>query len=180
MNFIYKVKSGFDRVVFYCAILATIALIVIMLGVVADAVGRWVGRPVYGVFELNKLLVGINVFLGLAFVQKYKKHITVDLLANKGPYFVRFFTAFFPHVLGFVFYAWITYVYWGMAYDSFLAKEVATGIVHFPKYPLKIAMAFGISLLTIQHLIDFIVEINQTMARGRHSVSSASKEVMGE
>lgn len=173
MKYIRIAKSVFERIIFYCAVLSTISIMLIMFINVLDTVLRWLSIPIYGVFEISSLLVGINIFLGLALVQKHKKHISVDMLSKKLPFLVKHFIALMPSVVGSVFFAWLTYLYWGKAYDAFVSNEVIEGVVHFPVFPLKAAMVLGILLLTIQQIIDLVIEINEIFFKHNVDASDA-------
>jgi TRAP-type C4-dicarboxylate transport system permease small subunit len=130
-----------------------------MFANVLDAVLRWLDRPIYGVFEMNGLLVGIMIFLGLALTQQRKKHISVSLVSGRLPALARHIIALIPSITGVVFFTWLTYLYGLRAYDSFVASEVIPGIVKIPIFPLKFSMVLGIGLLTIQLIIDVVMEV---------------------
>ncbi len=179
MKIIQMAKGVFDRIIYFCAILSTISIGLIMLTNVLNTILRWLSIPIYGVFELNGLLVGINIFLGLAFVQKQKKHISVDMLSKNLPLLLKHIIAFVPYLIGSVFFAWVTYLYWGKAYDAFVSREVIQGIVHFPVFPLKAAMFLGMVLLTIQQIIDLITVVNEWLFKQTDKIGSTEMEVSG-
>jgi len=154
-------KNAFDKLIKVCAIISTIAIVIIMLLNVADTLLRWFEVPVYGVFESNGLLVGINLFLGLAMVQYDKKHVKVDILGRYKWKWLSYVRSFVPTVVGVMFFGWLTYICWGKLFEAIAAHEIIQGAVHFPLWPLKAAFAFGMLLLTIQLIIDLIAEIRK-------------------
>jgi len=159
METIRIAKNAFDKLIHYCAIISTVSIVLIMFLNVADTIFRWLGIPVYGVFELNGLLVGINLFLGLALVQKNRKHVTVNILGKRKARWANLILTFMPFVIGSVFFSWLSYICWGKLFEAIATHEVIQGLVQFPVWPLKSAFAFGILLLTIQLFIDLILEI---------------------
>jgi|GEM_PF-3507602 TRAP-type mannitol/chloroaromatic compound transport system, small permease component len=161
METIRIAKTAFDKLIKLCAILSTISIVIIMFLNVADTVCRWLSIPVYGVFELNGLLVGINLFLGLALVQKEKKHVTVSIIGQPKSNVVNLILTFLPYIMGSVFFSWLSYVCWGKLVDAVKTHEVIQGLIQFPIWPLKSAFFLGILLLTIQLFIDLILEIHQ-------------------
>jgi TRAP-type C4-dicarboxylate transport system permease small subunit len=161
MEAIRLAKNAFDKLIKVCAIISTVSIVIIMLLNVVDTVFRWVEIPAYGIFELNGLLVGINLFLGLALVQKDRKHLSVNILGKYTAKWLRFIRSFVPLTLGAVFFGWLTYICWGKLFEAIASGEVIQGLVHFPLWPLKSAFAFGILLLTIQLIIDLILEIHK-------------------
>ena len=45
---------------------------------------------------------------------------------------------------------------WVLAIDSWRVREYAEGIVQFPIYPSKFALAVGATLMTLQTLVDLV------------------------
>lgn len=151
-------KKIFDRIIRFCAVLSTIAIVLIMLAVVLDVSLRWMKIPIYGVFELNGLLMGINIFLGLALTQADKKHISVTFFSQRLSDRRRHAITAFLFCLCFIFFAWISYQYAFRAYDALITGEIIQGYIPFPVFPLKAAMSLGVALLTIQLAIDVVAE----------------------
>lgn len=165
METIRTAKIAFDKLISVCAIISTISIVIIMFLNVADTIFKWVKIPVYGIFELNGLLVGINLFLGLALVQKDRKHLTVNILRKPNSHWANLILTFMPYVIGSLLFSWLTYICWGKFIDAIATHEVIEGLVQFPIWPLKSTFFFGILLLTIQLYIDLILEIH----KWRHS-----------
>ncbi len=161
METIRIAKNMFDKLIEICAIISTVAIVIIMFLNVADTICRWLAIPMYGVFELNGLLVGINLFLGLALVQKNKKHVTVRIFNEPKSYLARLILTFTPYLVGSVFFSWLTYICWAKLIVALETHEVIQGLLQFPLWPLKSAFALGILLLTIQLLIDLVLEIHK-------------------
>lgn len=183
MKIILAAKGLFDRIIFWCAVLSTISIVIIMVTNMLDTIMRWLKIPIYGIYELNSLLVGITIFLGLALVQQRKKHISVNLLSGKLPGKVKHVVATLVYLLGVVFFAYLSYWYGVKAYISVVTNEVIPGIVKFPVSPLKIIMCLGLVLLTIQLIIDTIVEVEKLLGKRSveptHAINRIEMEVSG-
>lgn len=158
MNILRAAKNMFDRLIRYCAIASTMAIVVIMVAIVLDVSLRWIKIPIYGVFELTGLLVGINIFLGLALTQAEKKHISVTFVSERMSDRARHALAIPLLAICTIFFVWLTYLYGTKAYEALVTGEVIQGYIPFPVFPLKGTMFFGVALLTIQLLFDIVTE----------------------
>ncbi|HWQ75339.1 MAG TPA: TRAP transporter small permease subunit [Syntrophomonas sp.] len=176
METIRIAKNAFDKLIEICAIISTIAIVLIMFLNVIDTICIWLEIPVYGIFELNGLLVGINLFLGLALVQKNRKHVTVKIIGESQSYIANLILTFLPYVMGSVFFSWLTYICWGKLIVAIKTHEVIQGLVQFPLWPLKSAFAFGMLLLTIQLLIDLIMEIHKWRRNPSEKISGKTAD----
>ena len=161
MQIFGAIKKIVDRISFISGVLSTVSIVVIMFAVVLDVTLRWLKVSIYGVFELNGLLVGITVYLGLALTQAQKKHIGVSLLGPRMPSRLRSFIQIPMLTLVLVFFSWLVYLYGRKAYAAFVTGEVIPGFVKFPVFPLKAVMTFGVGLLAIQLFIDVVTEIKR-------------------
>ncbi len=146
----------FNRIIRWSAVLGTVTMVLLMFTVVVDVIARWLRFSLYGVFELNGLLVGISIFLGLAFVQAEKKHIGVNFLSTHlGDRANHIINGILMAICA-VFFSWMTWIYGEKAFQAYLNSEVVEGYIQFPLLPLKIAMVLGVALLTIQFYIDAV------------------------
>ena len=164
MKWMLIFKKIFDQVTRWSGFLATVVIVILMLDVVVDVCARWLKTPISGVFELNGLLIGINIFLGVALVQKMRKQITVTFLSEHLSDFARHvieacLTCFFM-----VFFGFMCYVYTGRAIEAVQTNEVIIGYIQFPLSPMKIVMALGLFLLTIQLALDVIWNIQRAIS----------------
>lgn len=165
MKILGTAKRVFDKIIRWCAVLSTICIVVIMITNVLDTVMRWLSIPIYGIYELNSMLVGLSVFLGLALTQQLQKHIKVTILTNMLPVKFKQVVAVIVYSVGVVFFAWLAYWYGIKAYESFVHSEVIAGLIKYPAFPLKAAMCLGLVLLTIQQIIDVIMEVRKLVSK---------------
>ncbi|MCM3766182.1 TRAP transporter small permease [Neobacillus niacini] len=155
----------FERISFCCSVLSTVIIIVMMFAVVLDVIMRWLKTPIYGVFELQGVLVGMTIYLGLSKAQKDKQHIAVNILGQYLPNPIVHFISMLVYAASLVFFGWITYLYGGKAYESYVNGEVIAGITKIPIFPLKLVMTLGLGLLTIQLFFDLVKEIKAIFSK---------------
>ena len=134
---------------------ANVALLLIMLGVSADAVLRYaVNRPVAGTLEGVELLLVFAVFAGLARTQAERGHIAVGLLTDHLAGRPRAALAAVASVLALVLFTAVTWATGGMAVRSWQMGEYSPGLIAFPLYPSRFLVALGCLLLCLQLLVE--------------------------
>ena len=146
----------FDRIVFYASVLGAVTLVSVMLTMMTDVFGRWMKMPVYGIYELNALLIGMTVYLSIPYTQAMKKHITVSIITSRLTARGKAVFNLVFLLLSFALFGHLSVVYGQLAYKSFITNEKTTGIIDFPLYPLKTVMFLGIAMLSIQLALDVI------------------------
>jgi tripartite ATP-independent transporter DctM subunit len=78
---IRSTEAGIDRMVTVLSYVAASILTVMMLLTAADVFLRYLfSRPVLGTVELTEFMMALLVFLALAYAQKDKEHVRVDLV----------------------------------------------------------------------------------------------------
>lgn len=142
------IVTGFDVCVYWICkvlgILAAGAIMIMMISVAADVIGRYVfSHPILGAMELALLLMVVVVYLGLPVTQLEQRHITIDVLYNRLPSRLRtvinIISSFIVLGVGIIL-AWQAIKY---ALKSVKIGEYISGMASFPKYPSKIALAIG-------------------------------------
>jgi len=138
-------------------------LIMVLLGAF-DIIGTKLDRPIPGVLEATEALMVLGVFLALPYTQAKRQHIAVDLVVTRlGPAARRILDLLTLGLTLFVF-SLIAWRGWVLAAKSVAIREYANGIVPFPVYPAKIALAVGASLMVCQIILDFAAELRGSKA----------------
>lgn len=134
-------------------------LLMVLLGAI-DIIGtKFFDRPLPGTFEATEALMVLGVFLALPYTQAHRQHIAVDLLVSRvGPGGRRALDAF-ATLLTLSVFALIAWRGWVLALTSFSVREYASGILRFPVYPAKFALAVGASLMVLQALVDLVADV---------------------
>ena len=137
--------------------LAVIFIFIMMISTVADVMGRYLfNSPIIGTIELNRTALVYAVFFTIAYTQMVKQHIRVDILLSKMSTSKRLIFEGCGLVFALAVMGFVTYASSIMAYRQTLLGESETGIINFPMWPGRIAVAFGSLVLCVQYIVDII------------------------
>lgn len=131
-------------------------LLMVLLGTL-DIIGtKFFSRPLPGTFEATEALMVLGVFLALPYTQARRQHIAVDLVvARLGPAARRALdVSALALTLGV--FALVAWRGWILGLNSLAVREYASGIIRFPVYPAKLALAIGATLMVLQVLVDLV------------------------
>jgi TRAP-type C4-dicarboxylate transport system permease small subunit len=107
------------------------------------------GKPIPTVYELTETLMVLVVFLCLGHLQLVNGNIAIDILPNHlGPRGKRIQGAV-GEAIALAFFTALTWQAWLMAVDSWSIREYSLGLVPFPLYPAKFAVAAGGALTAL-------------------------------
>jgi TRAP-type C4-dicarboxylate transport system permease small subunit len=150
------------------AYLGSIALFIMMLLTTADVIGRYFfNRPVLGALEITEFLVLILIFSFLAHSQAKKSHVSVDLLVQHLPKWIRTAIDITNHILCLGFMALIVRMGFLRAMEIREFGE-ATNNLRIVKYPFALFVVFGCTVLCVEYLRDLIRLLIETR-KGGHS-----------
>lgn len=141
------------------ASLAVAAVFIGLLAIVgtADSLGTQLfALPVPSALEISQAGLAVVVFMGLAFAQRRRGHVMVDILFNRFTGGLKvFFTglALLAAMAFFAFLAWRTGI---AAFESFEVDERSWGLTRFPIWPSKIAVAFGCIVALLESVRQFL------------------------
>lgn len=140
-----------------CLAVAAIAIGLLAVIGTADSLGTQLfALPVPSALELSQAGLAVVVFMGLAFAQRRRGHVMVDILFNRFAGTTKtIFTglAMLAAVAFFGFLAWRTGI---AALESFQVDERSWGLTRFPIWPSKIAVAFGCVVALLESLRQFV------------------------
>ena len=140
-------------------------VVILMAMVVADIFGRKVlNKPVPMSYEVGAFMLVFIVFMGLAYSQRQKAHIRVEILTLRMSPKLRAFMDLVAFTLGIAIYGAIFYETFKWSYHSFEIGEYVAGLVNIPKWPSQFAMVFGALLIALQFLSDWIYRAADLMA----------------
>lgn len=148
----------------YLAIVGSMFLLVAMVAVLVDIVGRLVKMPVYGVEELNTLLLVGCIFLGIPYAQTIKMHLSVSIFTDRLPKKMAAYLNCGVLVAALLFLIIFIYQCSMQAYWSFIAREYSQGIIQFPVYPSRWLIVIGLMLLGVQLISDIVTELKKIAA----------------
>ena len=156
-------------------------VVILMAMVVADIFGRKVlNKPVPMAYEVGAFMLVFIVFLGLAYSQRQKAHIRVEILTLRMPPKIRAVMDLAAYTLGIVIYGLIFYETFKWSYHSFEIGEYVAGLVNIPKWPSQFAVVFGSLLLSLQFLSDWANRVAELVVLLREPGQSAETPPAGE
>lgn len=155
-------KFGFslERVIYPfskgISILSMIAAVAMMLLVTADVfMRRALNQPIFGAYEVGKVLLVIVVFCGVAYVMSVKGHVVVDTLVRLYPKSLQRVVTAFAYLLSLIIVALISWqsVVYGM--DMVRVGETSV-LLRILVSPFIFIVAFGSAILFLVILVQFI------------------------
>jgi len=147
-------------------ILGSLGMMISMFLGVADVVGtKFFDYPVPGTLEFTESTMVLVVFGALAFTQTRRGHIRVEIFYNMGGPRTRSMMEVYTQLVGIVFFGLLAWTGWQEALYSWNLGEATMGTIRFPLYPARFMLAFGVSLLVVQLLVDLIADLGRA-ARG--------------
>lgn len=147
-------------------ILAGLLLVAMMVLACANMVLRAVWLPLKGTYELLGFLGALSTALGLAYTQIHKGHIALTILVGIFPRRVERFIDLFGSILSAAFFAvvgWRGFAWATRLMDSGELSET----LRFAYYPVVMVMAFGILVLALVLVDDFVQLLTARPAEGR-------------
>jgi len=148
---------AYGRFLGWLGVASGLVTFAIMWLIVANALMRKVfNSPIEGSFEITEASLVLLVFLSLAYTQVKRGHIRVTLVTRHLPMVVQHWLYVFVLLVGCAFFAWCAYAAWGYAVRSYNLDEQEWGLVRFPLWPVKFSIFAGVTLLSVQYLLDAI------------------------
>ena len=141
---------------------ASLAIAAVFIGLLAiigtaDSLGTQLfGLPVASALELSQAGLVIVVFMGLAYAQRRRGHVTVDIFTQhlRGTAHAAFTAlALIAAMAFFGFLAWRTGV---AALESYQIDERSWGLTRFPIWPSKIALTVGCVVALLESIRQFV------------------------
>ena len=128
----------------------------------ADVVGTQLfNSPVPGATEAISSLLVIIVYGALPYVQRRRASIRMALVhANVGPR-VQAAMDVAAHAVALAFFGLLLWQAVAEAAWSWSIKQTEVGLIRFPIYPFKAALAVGVALLMLQLVADLLADLRR-------------------
>jgi TRAP-type C4-dicarboxylate transport system permease small subunit len=150
-NSIGRMQRVLDKITTGVSWVGVGALILMVLIVVANVVGRYLFRkPVLGAVEMVGLLTVITVFCVLAFTEAKGAHIVVDILVSRLHGRTKAILASIMALLGAVFFIIMGWQGWNLMLSNLSPFVRVTGVLSIPFAPFMLIMAFGFVLFGLE------------------------------
>lgn len=141
----------------YLSYLGDASIAGMMFLTTADVVGRYFfHRPVLGAFEITEYLMLIMVFAFLAFAQREKAHINVDIVFNYLPHKWQYILERFNHLVCCIMLVLVSWRGIAHTIDMFHAGDEST-LLKIPDYPFSIFLVVGCVVMAFEFFRDIFV-----------------------
>ena len=141
----------------WSAFAAGLCMLLMMIVGTIDVIGsKLFNSPLPGAFELTETLMVGATFLAIALTQSKRLHIAVDLFTSHLKPTTRIKFDFFSYLCTFLFFFIIAWQGWVFGIKSLQILEYESGIIPFPIYPSKLALAVGATITCLQCLMDLM------------------------
>lgn len=153
INFLEKLQIFVERAMM---VVAGIVVMLMMMFITIDVVCRKLSISFPGIYETVQILTVAVVFLGIAYVQKVKGHIFIEVATTKLPLKVQRGLDFLGYVIGVFICGVITWQSVVVAWESIAILEYAAGVIRIPVWPAKLIVAVGFLFMTTRLLFDML------------------------
>lgn len=146
-----------DRLERFGDVVAALCLLVMMVAISTDALGRFMGSPLQGTYEFTELFMMVIVaFLPLARSVVTGGQVRMELLApvlEKVPGRAVYRLTMILALASFLLLLWVAIP---EALDQIEARETSFGLIQWPLYASYIWMPIGVALLCLRLLAEII------------------------
>lgn len=137
-----------DRLIGLSALIGSSALILIVVVVLIDVIGRGFGQPLYGGQDVTTMAAVILVFGPMALCDRFGGHISVDLFEQYFPDGMNRMIDIGTAILGAVIFATLAWATWESAKLS-LMLNLSTNLLYLPKAWFQWAAVFFMCLAAL-------------------------------
>ena len=143
---------------------ANLAIFIIMVVTVADVFMRYIfNSPVRGAYELSETMMVGAVFLALAYTQKQKGHVSVQIFSSRLPAKAQTLLATIILFLSFGVFVLITWQGGRMAWEALIIGDYTEGTVEWPLWPGRAVVAVGAGLLCLRLMFGFLNKVHHLL-----------------
>lgn len=165
-------ETVISRIAAFLGILATLATLVMMIGIVVDVFFRALyDRSVPGILELSESALVAAVFLGMAYTGATNSHIAVDLLTEKLPERPRQTAILVAWLATVPILGWMLWATFQRALAATAENELRMGLVNWPLWPSRWLIVIGLAAMLLVALVNVV-----RVLRGRTVLGEDSPE----
>lgn len=147
------------------AAIAGVGVLVMMaLGGLDVLTTNVLNRPVPGAYEIIETMMVASIFLAMALSQAEGRQIRVELITERLGERARQLLDAFSDACSLLVYGCIAWYGSKAAWVSTLTGEASSGLVEFPQWPSKIALAAGAILMVVQCATNAWKSLNRAFA----------------
>ncbi len=132
-----------DRLYLASGYLSGLSIIIIMVVVLAQIVGRMIGYIVPSAEDISGYCLAASIFFGLAYTFRDGGHIRVTLLIQNLPPKARFVQEFIVLSIGLLAASFICWYSWYMVWESYMFEELTQGYIPMPLWAVQLPLGLG-------------------------------------
>jgi TRAP-type mannitol/chloroaromatic compound transport system permease small subunit len=130
---------------------------------------------VKGTVEITQAVMVMVVFAGLAYSQSKRAHIRMELLYMNVAQKKRALMDLFSEIVAIIYFIGLMSTSGVEMIASWKVREISTGLIQFPIYPVRTVIVFGSAVLILQLLADVFQDLS--IVRGKQPLQSAEVAV---
>jgi len=154
-----------DRVIHSITLIGLVALLAMMVVVVINVLGRALFRaPFYGTVEFVEISGTFMVSCIAAYTQFKKGNVSVGIIVDRFSPRVQAIFDSFTLLLTLGIAAVLVWAALVAAVEMVQLKEI-TGIYEVIKYPFRFVWVFGLTVLFVMFLVDFIQSVGKVVQK---------------
>jgi TRAP-type transport system small permease protein len=143
----------------YVAIIATTSLMVVTT---VDVLSRLLrNRAIPGASESGVLLMVSAIFLGLAYAERQRSHVSMTLVTSRLPVRAAIVVRALSRTLGVVVLAWVVYATSKRGIESFQLKEFEFGLMRFPIWPARLLIPLSLIIFLGEVVLNIADDARQ-------------------
>jgi TRAP-type C4-dicarboxylate transport system permease small subunit len=147
-------------------------LVVMVLLTIADVTRRsFAGKSIEGVNELGEVMMVVIVFLGVAYAEQRRAHVSMTLFVRRMKPSVAAAVEAAGLLLVVAIVAWMLWVTTDRALVSFAANEYRFGLVRIPIWPARAVIVLGLAAYLLQLVLRLLDDVRGA-ARGRPAATA--------
>ena len=149
------------------AAIATVSVLLMTLYGGLDVLSDLIfDQPLPGMYEATEMLMALVVFLAFASLQSRRGNINVDIFFRLAKISTQRRLIPLSGFVGLLFFGFMAWQAWIMAWHSFSIREYSQGMVAWPVYPAKFAFAIGVTMMVAQLLKDLVADTREMFKPG--------------
>jgi TRAP-type C4-dicarboxylate transport system permease small subunit len=158
--------------------LIALPLILMTLIEFLNAIGRKLFVPFPGTVESVESLLVISVYFGVSLVALEGGHVNVTITTGRLPVWSQHTLDAIANLLAALVFGYLMAGAWAEAIRSIHVLEFRMGVYRFPLWPFKTLYAVGLTLLTVQLVINAVKHLY--LASGRTAFAGLKREVSAD
>lgn len=143
-----------------CALLATTALVLLMLLTVADVAQRSAtGQSIAGAVEIAPLILLAAVAFGLGNGEATGTHVRTSLVTDRLPSRIRAAVRTVGYAACFILLTWLTVLSFERAVEAFEYSDTTAGFQSIPTWPARAVVPIGFALWALTLLLRLVDDL---------------------